>query len=146
MLQVLLQKRQRWWVSLWLHLQSLLISLAGLAICPPSSTLVYPGTATSIGSALIFCLCTTTMSGRRCSITWSVWIFTSYSILTFSLSIAGSVVCWYHCCEHCTVLVTETPVHSLSNFVMSPLVLQLGQLAAFTSLFLYKLKKMHVFV
>ena len=67
-----------------------------------SSTLVSPDTAMSIRSGLLLSLSTTTMSGRRCYLTWSVWIFMSHSILTFSLSVTGLAVCWYHCCEHCT--------------------------------------------
>ena len=34
-------------------------------------------------------------------------IFTSHSILTFSLSITGSAVCWYHCCEQCTLYLLQ---------------------------------------
>ena len=49
--------------------------------CP--STLVSSGTAMSVTSALLFSLSTTTISGRQCSITWSVWEFTSHRILNF---------------------------------------------------------------
>ena len=46
--------------------------------------------------SLLVLLYTTTISGRLCSVTWSVWILTSQRILTFSVANTGSAVCRYH--------------------------------------------------
>jgi len=50
-------------------------------------TLVSSGTARSTKSAVLLSFSQTTVSGRLCSITWSVWILTSQMISTFSVSI-----------------------------------------------------------
>jgi len=77
--------------------QSLLSSRARFWYWSSSfSTIVSPGTAISIKSAVFLSFSTATISRRLCSITWCIWIHTSQRIFTFSVSNTGSAVCWYH--------------------------------------------------
>ena len=68
-------------------------------------------------------LSTTTMSGHLCSITWSIWIFMSQRIFALCISMASSAICWFRTLN--VICLTETPVDSSGNFVVSLLVLQL---------------------